>query len=213
MGDLESPQQNAAHSVSLLLVQLRERVGPLPFNLGRDQKGGDVTRSRAHLPQGRRLGGREDGLKEGWRLMLAVADMEATLFALFWWIKGRDMACDSKSPRGLKKRKKRGKNKDILGKKGQVFPSFLLCRQLISCSNLLLIPKEVSQPEGVKSALRGERDAHQVHLVESSFNPDVWQCGDKTSDTSLSPRLNLGIYKRSSFTFSTVSPASLAVWY
>lgn len=56
-----------------------------------------------------------------------------------------------------------------------------------------------------------EQDEHQVGLAEASFNPYVWQRGDKTSDTSLWCRLNLRIYKRSSFMFWTVSHASLAI--
>lgn len=51
---------------------------------------------------------------------------------------------------GLEKGKKR---KHIHGKNEQGFLSFLLCRQLISCSDLLLISKGVSQP-GVKDSLK-----------------------------------------------------------
>lgn len=100
----------------------------------------------------------------------------------------------------MKKGKER--RKDIHGKNEQGLLSFLLCRLLISCSDLLLISKGAfparrshSQPQD------REQDEHQVHLVESSFNPYVWQHGDKTSDTSLLCRLDLKIYKRSSFMF------------
>lgn len=55
------------------------------------------------------------------------------------------------SPReGLEKGTER---KHIHGKNERGFLSFLLCRQLISCSDLLLISKGVSQP-GVKDSLK-----------------------------------------------------------
>lgn len=44
--------------------------------------------------------------------------------------------------------------KTVLGKIKQGFLSFPVCRKLISCSDLLLISKGVSQPERVRDTVK-----------------------------------------------------------
>lgn len=84
MGDLESPQQNAAHYVASLNVWLRDRLGLLSFISGRDQRGGEITRSKAHSPpRGKKEKEKGAGLQRRQKTNAVVADSGDTLFALF----------------------------------------------------------------------------------------------------------------------------------
>lgn len=210
MGDLESPQQNATHYVAFF----RNRLGLLPPS-PRETRG--VERfPGARLPAWRRESEQDrggGGLK--WRLEtnVAMADSRGTSPALLWWTIMGDRACTFKPHRGFGKKKGK-ERKGIHGKSEQGFLSFLIVqtvdfmlRSATDIKGCFTARRSRSQPS------KGKPGEHQIHLAGSSFNPDVWQRGDKTSDTSLLCRLNLRIYKRSSFTFSTVSHTPLAVWY
>lgn len=75
---------------------------------------------------------------------------------------------------------------------------FLLCRQLISCSDLLLISKGVSQPEGVEASLQRENkeniksiqlDPHSIQMfgnVETK-HPTLHYCVDSTLEYTKDP--------------------------
>lgn len=184
-----------------------------PLSLGETRGVEKLPEARlTHLRGARRKRKREQAYNGGRRPMLWWQTVGTPYLPFSDGLRWRDMACTLKSLKGF--RKKKGKErKDICGKNEQGLLSFPQCRQLISCSDLLLISKGVSQPKEWKRGLRRKQDEHQVRLVESSFNPDVWQCGDKTSDALLLCRLNLRIHKRSSFALLMVSHASLAVWY
>lgn len=90
-----------------------------------------------------------------------------------WWLETTVLVADSRrggpylpfsdgcrwpvpesSREGLEKVKER---KHIHGKSERGFLSFLLCRQLIQCSDLLLISKGVSQPRVKDSLKKGNK--------------------------------------------------------